>query len=134
MSLINTTVPAFRANAFVHRGSQGEFIEITEQTLIGRFARNRSFLTCIDQEVGLRTLDVDESAQSVWGHEQIFTNEVAQLDGSARIVRDGIGTELIEGSAKWNEYGVVARNLEPGVGTLRLVVRDEISRHRSWCG
>jgi peroxiredoxin (alkyl hydroperoxide reductase subunit C) len=38
MSLINTPVQPFRANAFVNRGSKGEFIEITEQSFKGQWS------------------------------------------------------------------------------------------------
>jgi peroxiredoxin (alkyl hydroperoxide reductase subunit C) len=38
MSLINTRVPAFRASAFVNRAGKGEFIEVTDQTLLGKWA------------------------------------------------------------------------------------------------
>lgn len=38
MSLINTRIPAFRASAFVSRATRGEFIEVTDQSLIGHWS------------------------------------------------------------------------------------------------
>ena len=38
MSLINTRIPAFRACAFVSRATRGEFIEVTDQSLIGHWS------------------------------------------------------------------------------------------------
>ncbi|MFN5157591.1 MAG: redoxin domain-containing protein, partial [Betaproteobacteria bacterium] len=38
MSLINTTIPAFKTKAFVNRGGKGEFIEVTEASLKGHWS------------------------------------------------------------------------------------------------
>lgn len=38
MSIINTRIPAFRASAFINRDGQGEFIDITDQSLIGQWS------------------------------------------------------------------------------------------------
>ena len=38
MSLINTRVQPFKANAFVSRAGKGEFIEVTEQSLMGKWS------------------------------------------------------------------------------------------------
>ena len=38
MSLINTRVQAFKAHAFVNRAGKGEFIEVTEQSLQGKWS------------------------------------------------------------------------------------------------
>ena len=38
MSLINTTVQPFKANAFVNRTGKGEFVEITEASLKGQWS------------------------------------------------------------------------------------------------
>ena len=38
MSIINTTVPAFKTTAFVNRGGKGEFIEVSDATLKGKWS------------------------------------------------------------------------------------------------
>ena len=38
MSLINTQVQPFKANAFVNRGDKGEFIEVSDQSLKGKWS------------------------------------------------------------------------------------------------
>ena len=38
MSLINTTVPAFKTTAFVNRGGKGEFIEVSDASLKGQWS------------------------------------------------------------------------------------------------
>lgn len=38
MSIINTQVQPFKTNAFVHRGSKGEFIEVTDKSLHGKWS------------------------------------------------------------------------------------------------
>ena len=38
MSLINTQIQPFKANAYVNRGGKGEFIEVTNETLKGKWA------------------------------------------------------------------------------------------------
>ncbi len=38
MSLINTQVQPFKTTAFVNRGGKGEFIEVTEQSLKGKWS------------------------------------------------------------------------------------------------
>ena len=38
MSLINTRVQPFKANAFVNRTGKGEFIEVSEQSLTGKLS------------------------------------------------------------------------------------------------